>query len=544
MSDYSTLAHESISRLAEFLVSTGDNISRQKWIDRLFDDMKEVGNYDELGPLAWRANDVAVLLNKGHLPNEIRECPYRGIVAGPDDGPAPHPMAARPDRSIPPKGFKLNPNGGYTPDMDDTEVRARIACFGMPDTFAELWKNPLPSQAEIQRALAIQDLRERRFKMGLPTLSQEQLDALLDGHEPGQDAEELHQATPRFTLLSAQDVQSEPRAPWTIRGIAPRIGLGAVVGPPGVGKGFLILNLLAHVAENRPWFGHAIPEPRPVVYVVLEGWGGMADRIRAWEVANDRPLPSNIHFVRDALDLRSASARQALAEAIREAGAGGGLLVVDTLARAAPGADENSVVDMGDLIAGATELAEQLHALAILVHHVGKDASKGLRGHSSLLGALDFSIELSRAGDVRTWTLSKSKDGEDGITGMFRLRSVELGNDPETGEPISSCVADPIEPEDGSPMIRRPAKPKTGNRRIIFDKLGELLRKAGERRPENAPASLPQGRPCVRLEEVIGQLGEALTCEPKRRGERARSALASLISEGHYKLEDGHLWSP
>lgn len=188
--DYSTLARESVSRLAEFLVSTGDNSARQRWIDRLFDDMKEVGNYDELGPLAWRANDVAVLLNKGHLPDEIRECPYRGIVAGPDDGPAPHPMAARPDRSIPPKGFKLNPHGGYTPDMDDTEVRARIACFGMPDTFAELWKNPLPGQAEIQRALAIQDIRERRFKMGLPTLSQEQLDALLDEREPGEATEE------------------------------------------------------------------------------------------------------------------------------------------------------------------------------------------------------------------------------------------------------------------------------------------------------------------------------------------------------------------
>lgn len=397
---------------------------------------------------------------------------------------------------------------------------------------------------ELSRARLRWDLAARRQRMDLPALTPEQLDTMTDGEGLGQELEEAPQAAPRFTLLSAGDVQSEPRAPWTVRGIAPRTGLGAVVGPPGVGKGFLILNLLAHVAESRPWFGHAITEPRPVVYLVLEGWGGLADRIRAWEVANDRPMPSNIHFVRDAFDLRSASARQALAEAIREAGAGGGLLVVDTLARAAPGADENSVVDMGDLIAGATELAEQLHALAILVHHVGKDASKGLRGHSSLLGALDFSIELSRAGDVRTWTLSKSKDGQDGITGMFRLRTVELGNDPETGEPISSCVADPIEPEDGSPMIRRPAKPKTGNRRIIFDKLGQLLREGGDRRPENAPASLPQGRPCVLLEEVIGQLGEALTCEPKRRGERARSALASLISEGHYKLEDGHLWSP
>ena len=189
MSDYSTLARESVSRLAEFLVSTGDNSTRQKWIDRLFDDMKEVGNYDELGPLAWRANDIAVLLNKGHLPDEIRECPYRGIVAGPDDGPAPPPLAACPDRSIPPKGFKPSLHGGYTPDMDDPEVRARIACFGMPDTFAELWTNPLPSQAEIQRALAIQDIRERRFEMGLPTLSQEQLDALLDGREPGEAAE-------------------------------------------------------------------------------------------------------------------------------------------------------------------------------------------------------------------------------------------------------------------------------------------------------------------------------------------------------------------
>lgn len=87
MSDYGALLEASPSELAWHLVSLGGNDQRQAYIDKLFDVMVASANNETLGQLAWRSNDIAILLRHGHTPEEIRFCPYRGIVAGLDDAP-------------------------------------------------------------------------------------------------------------------------------------------------------------------------------------------------------------------------------------------------------------------------------------------------------------------------------------------------------------------------------------------------------------------------------------------------------------------------
>ena len=113
---------------------------------------------------------------------------------------------------------------------------------------------------------------------------------------------------------------------------------------------------------------------------------------------------------------------QGLAESIAAAGAVGGVVCIDTLNRAAPGADENSSQDMGLIIEAAKALQMALGGLVLLVHHTGKDAGKGLRGHSSLFAALDAAIEVSRDGDSRAWAVAKT-----GRTGRQRT-SVPAGS--------------------------------------------------------------------------------------------------------------------
>lgn len=80
----------------------------------------------------------------------------------------------------------------------------------------------------------------------------------------------------------------------------------------------------------------------------------------------------------------------------------GAVVFVDTMNRAAPTADENSNRDMGEIIEGAKTLQRLTQGLVILVAHTGKDTCKGLRGHSSLLAALDGAIEISREGARQT----------------------------------------------------------------------------------------------------------------------------------------------
>jgi hypothetical protein len=241
-----------------------------------------------------------------------------------------------------------------------------------------------------------------------------------------------------------------------------------------------------------------------------------------------------------ALDLRNADDVREIAEAVTAAGAAGGLLVVDTLNRAASGADENSVVDMGAIIAAAKGQQSKLGGLVLLVHHSGKDTTKGLRGHSSLHAALDAAIEVSRTDDRRDWRIAKAKDGDDGAAHPFSLERVEIGEH-DDGEPMTSCV---VVAGEHKAEFRRVLPPKSGNMRVIWDALGELLRQAGDVRPANAPDRLPLGRPAVGLDAAIEGTRERLACDAKRRTERAQQALTGLQAKGLIVIDGGYVWTP
>ena len=136
-----------------------------------------------------------------------------------------------------------------------------------------------------------------------------------------------------------------------------------------------------------------------------------------------------------------------LAKAVQVAGGAGGLVILDTQNRAAPGADENSSVDMGNIIAAAKRLQNLTGGLVLLVHRTGKDTTKGLRGHSSLYAALDGAIEVNKTDSRREWSVAKSKDDETGTVHVFKLEIVTVAHDDESEE-ITSCVAVPDESVD------------------------------------------------------------------------------------------------
>jgi hypothetical protein len=120
------------------------------------------------------------------------------------------------------------------------------------------------------------------------------------------------------------------------------------------------------------------------------------------------------------------------------------LIVVDTLARAMAGGDENSSEDMGALISGADAIREATGAHVSLVHHSGKDGAKGARGHSSLRGAVDTEIEIRREQvGVSSARVTKQKEGETRGTWEFSLHKVDLERTDRRNKPISSAVAVP-----------------------------------------------------------------------------------------------------
>lgn len=254
----------------------------------------------------------------------------------------------------------------------------------------------------------------------------------------------------RFKFLSAGELQALPAPQWLVVDVLPARGLCVWYGEPGSGKSFLVFDMGAHAVRGVRWAGRRTRKAR-VVYLALEGH--LRDRIEAYKgrhALSDEDLAGLLVLQGEPVDLMTAGTAEQLAADIRAAlgdHVGPIVIIVDTLARAMPSGNENASEDMGRVIAACGILERKLGALVILVHHAGKDATRGARGWSGLRGAADAEVVIERDGDNRRATFAKVKDGADGVAVEFRLEVVDLGPrsdvDPhaEPHERRTSCVA-------------------------------------------------------------------------------------------------------
>lgn len=252
----------------------------------------------------------------------------------------------------------------------------------------------------------------------------------------------------------------------------------------------------------------------------------------AWERHHGRALPAGLRLVLQPFKLTEPQDVQDMAAAVLTVG-DGAVTFIDTLNASAPGIDENASRDMGTVIEAAKTLQGLTGGLVAAVHHSGKDATKGLRGHSSLFAALDAAIEVTRDGDRKEWKLAKAKDGADGEAHPFRLPVVELEPDSD-GEPVTSCV---VRRDTALDDIRAVKLPQGGNQKLVLDALRPLFRAGAIGKP-----GAPPTRPCIALEAAITAAAAGLTCATDRRAERTREAITGLVARGVLGCWEGWLW--
>jgi hypothetical protein len=154
-------------------------------------------------------------------------------------------------------------------------------------------------------------------------------------------------------------------------------------------------------------------------------------------------------FLLQAPVLMSPTDVTALVSAIRQRSNAAALIVIDTLARAFVGGEENSAKDMGLLVGGCQQLEVETGATVLIVHHAGKPKSKKVaateRGSSALRAAADVVIQQTKKGDLVTVENEKQKDNEQFPAIKLRMRVLNLGVDDKTGKPITSCVLVPAD---------------------------------------------------------------------------------------------------
>lgn len=243
-----------------------------------------------------------------------------------------------------------------------------------------------------------------------------------------------------------------------LKGLIDQATLVSIYGQSNVGKSFVATDISAHIAMGRDWAGYKCKAKASVLYVAAEAAATYGMRADAVKLRMGIPFDADITqfpfgvyqdnislFQTDKTTGICPGLEQLVAEAnflAEDSGLPCKLIVIDTLASVFGGGNENSFDDMGLLIDNLLKLIRRTGATVLIVHHSGKDQTKGERGHSSLIAALDTSLEVKLtnigAKDRRELIARKQRSNDSNVKVEFNLNVVKLGED-DDGDPVTSC---------------------------------------------------------------------------------------------------------
>jgi hypothetical protein len=241
----------------------------------------------------------------------------------------------------------------------------------------------------------------------------------------------------KLVVRSAADAAAAPARDYYLKGLISPGELSLWWGEGGCGKSFLLLYLAYMLALGRQVFGRRVKATR-VLYLGLEGETGIEQRIDA--LRREHGDADGFAYIAQPVNLFSdTEAINDLKQAIQQHRAG--LVFVDTLNRAIGEGSESADADMGRLRDTFDEIRHETGSHVAVVHHGGKDESRGPRGHSGLLFSTDLVVHLTEGeAGARTATVTRVKDGQSGAAFGFKLQEVDLGID-DDGDPITTCIA-------------------------------------------------------------------------------------------------------
>lgn len=332
----------------------------------------------------------------------------------------------------------------------------------------------------------------------------------------------------RFQVIPAHEFMMRPPPAWIVKGVIPKAELVVLFGESGSGKSFVALDIAAAIARGLDWRGHRT-RPGRVVYIAAEGAGGFRNRMVAYCIHNGLEVTAldDIGVIHAAPNFLQKADAVDVAKAIKASGPTD-IVVVDTFAQVTPGANENAAEDMGKALAHCRGIHRATGAVVLLVHHSGKDSSKGARGWSGIRGAADAQIEVVRTPGGRMLRLDKMKDGEDGREYGFDLQVVPIGSD-EDGDVIDSCVVIdapvPVRGKGGGPVRKLGAW-----ERLVLEVVSEI--------------SLAQSTG-IEVDAVVEEVARRQEAPEKgkrdTRKQHAKRALLGLCEgdDAPYFLEDG-----
>lgn len=257
----------------------------------------------------------------------------------------------------------------------------------------------------------------------------------------------LNEQRSRFTekIITSKSLRQEfvktLTMSWVIKDIIPESsGLSMIYGAPGTYKSFVAIDMALSIANGIEWHGKRVKQ-QPVLYVAAEGQYGVLKRFEVWRKYHGIEELQNVAILPMAVKLDNSIDVADLIQAIREMETPPGFIFFDTLARSMDG-EENSKVDMAIVINAADVLRHEFGTQIVVIHHSGKDATKGARGSNSLEGATDTTFRIEKGKDEYTavMTCDRQKDNEPAEPIGFVMKKINTDETNIDGDEINSLV--------------------------------------------------------------------------------------------------------
>lgn len=320
----------------------------------------------------------------------------------------------------------------------------------------------------------------------------------------------------------------------------------AFYGAPKSGKSLSVQHLCHSLAMGQAWCNHEVKHPSNVIYFAFEDPNLLKLRAKALyaqfppSTLKERGTlkiignPPDIFRVETVMAIRDTFWEISYADKVTY-----NILVIDTLAMASKNlGDENTSTAMAKVI-------EQLQTFnlyritVILVHHSGKDRTKGMRGHNSLEAGVDNIFEVSKKKETVSIKQTHWRNGSSGKTIELNIIQTLVkvrGFKDETLLPVPILNFNHLSLK----------TPKNFSRAelIVLKEITTLL----ETNPFDPPPNIeiPLNVKAALLEDVY-KATKAAGISPNGKSPRASKiatvrALENLTEKGLIEYKDGFIW--
>ena len=317
-------------------------------------------------------------------------------------------------------------------------------------------------------------------------------------------------------------------------------------------KSFIAMEMAHCVCSGRSFMDHPVREIGKVLYLCAEGMGDLNMRLRAVIMEKGDFSPSRISILDRRLIIDDKDEMAKLMLDITDLNPS--LVFIDTFSASTNTASENDSTEVSEVLNNVRDAClGNKRTSTIIIHHTGKDATKGARGSGVFLNNTDFVFEACRAKEgelyVGTTVLycRKMKCAKDFDPISMNARLVELGVD-AYGDKLSSLVLEKglLNNDVSNYAIKKEVKLT-----LLQDEFMIVARQVSNvfgqpptteiiARYPDSPKNIPLK--VIHEDDLKREVFKILNCESNKKSTRFQERVNSLMKIGKLFFYNGYYW--